>query len=919
VYFDLMDRARKSLADVLYELAATIAQELNLAHPARAEFDDEGFAFHKRFLPIVYAALGEERRLVLLLDEFDVLDVSLEERLPITAAAREFFPYLRGLMTNEPRLAFVFVVGRKAEELGIEFKAAFKASRYARVSVLDEQAAQALILRAETEGTLHFAPDAVKRVVALTACHPYLAQLTCQLLFEKAYQNPDITNTPTITITDVEAGIPKVLEACENVFEWIWDGLPPAERVIFSAVASGTDEQTIVTEERLLNILQSQGIRILIRELELAPKTLVEWQMLKEADGGYKFFVELMRRWVVERKPLAKVKDELDRIVPLADTLYQGAQGFFRRTMTDSAITQLVNALTVNPNHLKARLLLGEIYRGQGKFDQAVRELEEAYRIDADAGRIPLENLLLQRADALEKQNQTDTAFETFTRILAISPSNRIAQERHTAIEAQKRKRTAEELAGSVKNLERREQWEQAVSAYQHLVELDPDDERWRDALTRVQAEWQIARRYAEGLGAMQQKKWAEAQRAFADVIHLRPDYKLAADNLAQVTRQLRRTPPQPERKPTIPEPLLRQVSDSEQMPVPPLAKTRSKFSRLRWVVGIVGVALVVIIFWAWSWDYVLKPIVAPTPPPRPDSVIDLAFSPDGRSLASAYSFGSVQIWNVANGTVAGTLPNRNRIVFSPDGSLLAYASSGQIDLDRWSDNVRVRSMKAITSTITALAIRPDGSQIAAGASDKNVYVWQVSDGSLVNTLTGHTESVKSVAYSPDGKMIASGSDDKTIRLWSVVDGTLSKKWVADSGSVRSIAFNPDGRQVVTGGNNLQLWNITGSTAEGILVNKLSSSGSVSSIAFSPDGTLVAAAVEYRVDVWNIANTSRVYQVTHPFRILPASFFQTTSEVVAISRVAFSPDGKTLASGGNDGKIYLWNASDGSVIRALTK
>ena len=81
--------------------------------------------------------------------------------------------------------------------------------------------------------------------------------------------------------------------------------------VIFSAIATGTDEGSIITEEKLLDVLQSQGIRILIRELELAPKTLVEWDMLKQADGGYKFFVELMRRWVAERKPLAKVKDEL--------------------------------------------------------------------------------------------------------------------------------------------------------------------------------------------------------------------------------------------------------------------------------------------------------------------------------------------------------------------------------------------------------------------------------------------------------------------------------------------------------------------------------------------------------------------------------------------------------------------------------
>jgi hypothetical protein len=313
VYFDLMDRARKSLADVSFELAATIAQELKLQQPVRAGFDDEGRGFREKFLPSVYAALGDNR-LVLLFDEFDVLNVGAEEKLAPTSAAFAFFPYLRDLMTNEPRLGFVFVVGRKAEELSIEFKSAFKASRFARVSVLDDESARALVRTAERDNLLHFSKDAVTRVLDLTACHPYFTQLMCQIVFERAFANepPRVEITPA----DVDAIVPKVLEAGENIFEWIWDGLPPAERVIFSAIASGTDEQTVITEERLVAILQSQGIRILIRELELAPKTLVEWEMLKQTDGGYKFFVELMRRWVVARKSLDKVKDELDRVMP---------------------------------------------------------------------------------------------------------------------------------------------------------------------------------------------------------------------------------------------------------------------------------------------------------------------------------------------------------------------------------------------------------------------------------------------------------------------------------------------------------------------------------------------------------------------------------------------------------------------------
>ncbi len=539
VYFDLMDRARKSLADVLYELAATIAQELTLPQPARADFDDEGRGFREKFLPTVYGALGSKKRLVLLFDEFDVLDVAQEEQLPANAAARAFFPYLRELMTQEQRLGFVFVVGRKAEDLGIEFKTTFKASRYQRVSVLDEDAANELVRLAEREGTLRWADDAVARVLALTARHPYFTQLMCQLLFERAYQTTT-SGVPMVTATNVDAVVPKVLEAGENVFEWIWNGLPPAERVVFAAVASGTDEETVVTEERLLAILQNLGIRIRIGALELAPKTLIDWEMLKHADGGYEFFVELMRRWVIALKSLDKVKDELDRIVPLADNLFQSGSGFYRRGMYDDAIALLQRALTVNPNHLKTRLLLGEIYRGQGKFDDAVRELEEAYRLDADASRVPLEATLLQRADSFEKQNQPDDALGDYSRALAVSPNSKVAQERSAALEAARRKRELERQAAEAEDSVQREKWEEAFATYKRLAEVDGEDKRWQEGLARVQQEIQTARRYAEGLGAMQQSKWVEAQRAFADVVYTHPNYKDAIDHLSIVSQHVK-------------------------------------------------------------------------------------------------------------------------------------------------------------------------------------------------------------------------------------------------------------------------------------------------------------------------------------------------------------------------------------------
>jgi len=367
IYFDLMNRARKPLGTVLYELATTMAGEFNLLQPGATDFMPMGEHFRDKFLPVLYQNLGEDIRPVILFDEFDVLDVAAEEQLPPTAAARTFFPYLRHLMETEPRLAFVIVVGRKAEDLSIDVKATFKAARYQRISLLDDDNARQLVGLAERQGSLCFTAPAVDRLLNLTARHPYLTQLMCQLLFDRAYAAFP-TDTPTVNVTDVDAVIPKGLEVGENVFEWIWDGLPPAERVIFSAIAGATADKALITEDELTTILQHHGIRILIRELELAPKTLIDWEMLRRAEGGYSSFIELMRRWVAERKPFPKVKDELDHVNPIADQQYQLGHTYYRLGKLAEAITPLQAALQANPNHLKARLLLGDALPGTGEL-----------------------------------------------------------------------------------------------------------------------------------------------------------------------------------------------------------------------------------------------------------------------------------------------------------------------------------------------------------------------------------------------------------------------------------------------------------------------------------------------------------------------------------------------------------------------
>jgi tetratricopeptide (TPR) repeat protein len=498
VHFDLMDRARQPLGRVLHDIAATLADDLDIEIAGPEVFDDDGHYFRQQFLPELYRQLGPERRAVLLFDEFDVLDVAAEERLPDTAAARAFFLYLRQLM-EEPQLGFVFVVDRRAEDLSIDVKATFKAARYKRVSVLSPADTQALIRLAEQQGSLQFATGTVERIMVLTAGHPYLTQLFCQILWDHAHADqPEAT--PTIDPAMVEATVPQVLEAGQHAFEWIWDGLPPAERVIFAAIAEATDEASLIAEDDLIELLQSRGIRILVRELELAPRTLVEWEMLRAVEGGYAFAVELLRRWVAQNKPLPRVKDELDRVVPFAETLYRGGEGWYRQRDLENAVNQLRQALTVNPNHLKARLLLGQVLIEQEQPDAAIAELEEAYQYDADAARYPLVRALLDKAQRLERDKQPEVAVEIYERVLNLSPRETIARTRYnaiwigrgdtalqsgefdTAIKAYEKAR-AQDKIDQATEIKRRQRYEQMVQTAQRHEE----HEEWPQALTLYQ------------------------------------------------------------------------------------------------------------------------------------------------------------------------------------------------------------------------------------------------------------------------------------------------------------------------------------------------------------------------------------------------------------------------------------------------
>ncbi|MBV7331697.1 ATP-binding protein [Chloroflexi bacterium TSY] len=131
VYFDLQDKAAAPLGDVLYQLAQTIATAANVDLPDRSHFDGDGHFFRDEFLPTA-AKQATPRSLVLLFDEFDVLDLPQESQ-----AGSAFFPYLRAWMAQAQEVKFVFVLGRRPEELSTDTLATFKATQSDQVTLIN--------------------------------------------------------------------------------------------------------------------------------------------------------------------------------------------------------------------------------------------------------------------------------------------------------------------------------------------------------------------------------------------------------------------------------------------------------------------------------------------------------------------------------------------------------------------------------------------------------------------------------------------------------------------------------------------------------------------------------------------------------------------------------------------------------------
>ena len=291
--------------------------------------------------------------------------------------------------------------------------------------------------------------------------------------------------------------------------------------------------------------------------------------------------------------------------------------------------------------------------------------------------------------------------------------------------------------------------------------------------------------------------------------------------------------------------------------------------------------------------------------------VRSVAFSPDGKYVATGGDDKTIKLWEVSTKKVIKTLKGHvgevTAVAFSPDGKYIVSGDNKEDSaLKLWevSSGREVRSLEGQLA-VYSLTFSLDGKHVISGglSHDETIKLWDVSTGRVTRVFSGHRDWVRTAAISPDGKYVVSGGDDKTIKLWDVSSGRKVRTFQGHGSRISAVAFSPDGKHVVSGsGETLKLWDV--SSGRDIKTIR-GHTDDINSVAFSPDGKYIVSGDDNgTLKFWDIATTSALLTLYE-------------KDSAKANSVVFSPDGRHVVSGDDHGALKFWDLSKKSNIKTF--